>query len=106
MEQKILFSLEFDIQQTSSYRFLERYSKIAKADASKKMQELQMALNVAECVIGEECSGDAVFEALVQQLLPQQLLLLLLQQLLQLLLQQLLQLLQHPFCSASPSISV
>ena len=43
--------------------------------------------------------------SLVQQLLPQQLLLLL-QQLLQLLLQQLLQLLQHPFCSASPSISV
>ena len=33
MEQKILFSLEFDIQQTSSYRFLERYSKIAKADS-------------------------------------------------------------------------
>lgn len=32
-EQQILFSLQFDIQQTSSYRFLERYSKIAKADS-------------------------------------------------------------------------
>ena len=32
-EQSILFSLQFDIQQTSSYRFLERYSKIAKADS-------------------------------------------------------------------------
>ena len=39
-------------------------SKIAKADASMKMQELQMALNAAECVNDEECSSDAVFEAL------------------------------------------
>jgi len=29
----MLFNLEFEIQQTSSYRFLERYSKIAKADS-------------------------------------------------------------------------
>ena len=28
------------------------------------MQELQMALNAAECVNDEECSSDAVFEAL------------------------------------------
>ena len=33
MERKILFNLDFDIQQTSSYRFLERYSKIAKTDS-------------------------------------------------------------------------
>ena len=33
MEQSILFHLQFEIQQTSSYRFLERYSKIAKADS-------------------------------------------------------------------------
>lgn len=32
MEQSILFHLQFDIQQTSSYRFLERYGKIAQAD--------------------------------------------------------------------------
>lgn len=33
MEQKILFSIEFGICETSSFRFLERYSKIAKADS-------------------------------------------------------------------------
>ena len=33
MEQSILFHLQFEIQQTSSYRFLERYSKISKADS-------------------------------------------------------------------------
>ena len=33
MEQSILFHLQFEIQQTSSYRFLERYWKIAKADS-------------------------------------------------------------------------
>ena len=33
MERSMLFSLEFQIQETSSYRFLERYSKIAKADS-------------------------------------------------------------------------
>jgi hypothetical protein len=32
MECNVLVTLEFDIQQTSQYRFLERYSKIAKAD--------------------------------------------------------------------------
>lgn len=32
MEMQILFNLEFQITETSSYRFLERYSKIAKAD--------------------------------------------------------------------------
>lgn len=32
MEQQILFKLEFNMTETSSYRFLERYSKIAKAD--------------------------------------------------------------------------
>ena len=32
MEQQILFELEFNMTETSSYRFLERYSKIAKAD--------------------------------------------------------------------------
>lgn len=32
MEMQILSSLEFQISETSSYRFLERYSKIAKAD--------------------------------------------------------------------------
>jgi len=31
MESDILFTLQFDIQLTSAYRFLERYSKIAKA---------------------------------------------------------------------------
>ena len=33
MEQSILFHLQFEIQQTSSFRFLERFSKIAKADS-------------------------------------------------------------------------
>ena len=33
MEFNILYCVEFNIQQTSSYRFLERYSKIAKADS-------------------------------------------------------------------------
>jgi len=33
MEQKILFSLDFCIIETSAYRFLERYSKIARADS-------------------------------------------------------------------------
>ena len=33
MEFNILFALEFDMQQTSPYRFLERYSKIAKSDS-------------------------------------------------------------------------
>lgn len=33
MERKILFNIEFGITETSSYRFLERYSKIAKADS-------------------------------------------------------------------------
>ena len=33
MEMSILFNLQFEIQQTSSYRFLERYWKIAKADS-------------------------------------------------------------------------
>jgi cyclin B len=33
MEMLILSSLEFQISETSSYRFLERYSKIAKADS-------------------------------------------------------------------------
>ena len=33
MEESILFHLQFEIQQTSSYRFLERYAKIAKADS-------------------------------------------------------------------------
>lgn len=32
MEQDILFHLQFEIQQTSSYRFLERYWKISLAD--------------------------------------------------------------------------
>jgi hypothetical protein len=32
MEMQILTSLEFKICETSPYRFLERYSKIAKAD--------------------------------------------------------------------------
>jgi len=32
MEKKILMKLDFDIQMTSSYRFLERYGKIAKLD--------------------------------------------------------------------------
>jgi hypothetical protein len=33
MEKAILFDLDFDIQLTSSYRFLERFSKIAKLDS-------------------------------------------------------------------------
>lgn len=33
MEKNILFNLNFEVQQTSSYRFLERYSKIAKTDS-------------------------------------------------------------------------
>lgn len=32
MEMQILFKLEFSLTEASSYRFLERYSKIAKAD--------------------------------------------------------------------------
>ena len=31
-EKKILFSLDFDIQLTSSYRFLERFAKLANLD--------------------------------------------------------------------------
>ena len=33
MERKILFNIEFGITETSAYRFLELYSKIAKADS-------------------------------------------------------------------------
>jgi hypothetical protein len=33
MEMQMLYSLEFQMCETSSYRFLERYSKIAKADS-------------------------------------------------------------------------
>ena len=33
MERRILFNIEFGITETSSYRFLERYSKIAKEDS-------------------------------------------------------------------------
>lgn len=32
MEKKILFALDFDIELTTSYRFLERFSKIIKLD--------------------------------------------------------------------------
>ena len=32
MELNILVSLDFDIQLTSSYRFLERFAKVAKVD--------------------------------------------------------------------------
>ena len=32
MEKKILFTLDFDISLTTSYRFLERFSKLAKLD--------------------------------------------------------------------------
>jgi len=32
MERKILFAMDFDMQLTSSYRFLERFSKLAKID--------------------------------------------------------------------------
>jgi cyclin B len=33
MERKMLCTLDFNIQITSSYRFLERFSKVAKADS-------------------------------------------------------------------------
>jgi cyclin B len=33
MEKAILFDLDFDMQLTSPYRFLERFSKIAKLDS-------------------------------------------------------------------------
>ena len=33
MESDILVAMDFDIQFTSQYRFLERYTKIAKSDA-------------------------------------------------------------------------
>ena len=33
MESDILVAMDFDIQLTSQYRFLERYAKIAKSDA-------------------------------------------------------------------------
>ena len=33
MESEILFHVDFNISQNSPYRFLERYSKIAKADS-------------------------------------------------------------------------
>ena len=32
MEKKILFSLDFDLSLTTSFRFLERFSKLAKMD--------------------------------------------------------------------------
>lgn len=32
MEKKILFSLDFDLSLTTSYRFLERFAKLAKLD--------------------------------------------------------------------------
>ena len=32
MEKKILFTLDFDITLTTSFRFLERFSKLAKLD--------------------------------------------------------------------------
>jgi hypothetical protein len=32
MEKKILFSLDFDLSLTTSYRFLERFSKLTKLD--------------------------------------------------------------------------
>ena len=32
MERKILFAMDFDMQLTSSFRFLERFSKLAKID--------------------------------------------------------------------------
>ena len=32
MEKKILFSLDFDLSLTTSFRFLERFSKLAKLD--------------------------------------------------------------------------
>jgi len=47
MEKRILFALDFDMQLTSSYRFLERFSKIAKLDSvafflSQYMLELSL----------------------------------------------------------------
>jgi hypothetical protein len=33
MERHILFTLEFEVQETSSYRFLERYAKVARGDS-------------------------------------------------------------------------
>ena len=33
MEKSILFALDFDLQLTSSYRFLERFAKISKLDS-------------------------------------------------------------------------
>jgi cyclin B len=33
MEKKILFTIDFDLQLTSPYRFLERFSKLAKIDS-------------------------------------------------------------------------
>jgi hypothetical protein len=32
MEKKILFTLDFDVSLTSAFRFLERFSKLAKLD--------------------------------------------------------------------------
>jgi hypothetical protein len=32
MERKILYALDFDISQCTSYRFLERFSKLSKTD--------------------------------------------------------------------------
>jgi hypothetical protein len=32
MEKKILFSLDFDLSLTTAFRFLERFSKLAKLD--------------------------------------------------------------------------
>lgn len=32
MERKILYALDFDISQCTSYRFLERFSKLSKID--------------------------------------------------------------------------
>lgn len=47
MEKSILFALDFDLQLTSSYRFLERFAKIAKLDSvtyhlSQYMLELSL----------------------------------------------------------------
>ena len=47
MEKKILFALDFDMQLTSSYRFLERFAKITKLDSvafflSQYMLELSL----------------------------------------------------------------
>ena len=35
MERKMLFSLDFDVSLGSAYRFLERFSKLAKLDNVK-----------------------------------------------------------------------